>query len=90
MQEMKKDHPIIFEQFMLGNHTVRRIEKKWAGIWTDMSIEQILMKSLKGRGGVIGKGMTENVIRVWTKTMHRCAEVSNAMNNLFLAVNPNN
>ena len=66
---------------MLGNHTVRRIEKKWAGIWTDMSIEQILMKSLKGRGGGIGKGMTENILRVWTKTMHRCAEISNAMNN---------
>lgn len=33
------------------------------------------MKVLKGRGGVIGKGMTENVLNVWTKSMHRCAEV---------------
>ena len=33
------------------------------------------MKSLKGRGGMIGKGMNENVLNVWTKTMHRSAEV---------------
>ena len=33
------------------------------------------MKSLKGRGGVIGKGMTEIVLNVWAKTMHRSAEV---------------
>ena len=40
------------------------------------------MKSLKGRGGVIGKGMTDNVMNVWTKTMHRCAELSDALNEL--------
>ena len=33
------------------------------------------MKSLKGRGGMIGKGMNENVLNVWTKTMQRSAEV---------------
>ena len=45
---MEKDHPHIFEQFMLGNHTVRRIEKNWSGIWTDLSIEQShVLKALK-------------------------------------------
>ena len=34
-------------------------------------IEQILMKSLKGRSGIIGKGITDNVMLVWTKSMHR-------------------
>ena len=75
VEVLKSDHPQIFEQFVIGNHTVRRTEMTWSGIWTDLSIEQILMKSLKGRGGVIGKGMTENVLNVWTKTMHRTAEV---------------
>ena len=76
---LEKDHPDIFAQFMAGNHTVRRTDKIWSGIWTDLSIEQILMKSLKGRGGVIGKGMSGHVINVWTKTMHRCADVSDAI-----------
>ena len=65
---------------MVGNHTGRRCSKQWARIWTDLSIEQIPMKSLKGKGGVIGRGITENVLNVWTKTMHRCAEVTDALN----------
>ena len=49
---LKTEKPVIYE-YMAGHHTVRRTEKKWSGIWTDLAIEQILMKSLKGRGGVI-------------------------------------
>ena len=75
ISHLERDYPEIFEQFTAGNHTVKHSEKTWSGIWTDLSIEQILMRSLKGRGGVIAKGMTENVLIVWTKTMHRCAEV---------------
>ena len=45
---LEKDHPHIFEQFMLGNHTVRRIEKNWSSIWTDLSVEQShVLKALK-------------------------------------------
>ena len=47
----------------------------WSGFWTDLSIKQILMKSLNSRGRVTAKGMTENVLNDWTKIMHRNAEV---------------
>ena len=40
------------------------------------------MKSLKGRSGVIGKGITENVMLVWTKSMQRCAEVTETLNSM--------
>ena len=63
---------------------MRRMGKKWTGIWTDLSIEKILMKSLKDRTQVIGKGITENVMHVWTKTMHQCAAVTEAMNKFIL------
>ena len=33
------------------------------------------MKLFKGRGGVIGKGMTENMLNDWTKTIHRSAKI---------------
>ena len=33
---------------MLENHTVRRIEKNWSSIWTDLSVEQShVLKALK-------------------------------------------
>ena len=76
---LETTYPHVYEQLMVGNHTVRRSSKQWAGIWTDLSIEQILRKSLKGKGGVIGRGITENVLNVRTKTMHRCAEVTDAL-----------
>ena len=82
LEEMQQQHPLAFEQFLLGNHTVKVFEKKWAGFWTDFSMEQILMKSLKGRGRVIGRGMSENILRVSTETMHICPKVSRAMDNL--------
>ena len=28
------------------------------------------MKSLRGSGGVIGRGLSENVTKVWTRTVH--------------------
>ena len=65
---LEKDHPEIVEQFVIGNHTVRRTEMIWSGLWIDLSIDQVLMISLKGRGGVIGKGVTQNLLDVWIKT----------------------
>ena len=74
-----KDHPHMFRQFMLGNHTAKHTEKIWSSILTDLSIGQVLMKSPKERGGVIRKEMTD-VLRVWTKTMHRCEKISECLN----------
>ena len=61
---------------------MKRTEKDWCDIGTDLSIEQIVMKSLKGQGRVIGRSLTENVSRVWGKTMHRLAEITEAVDNL--------
>lgn len=66
-EEMQQQHPLGFEQFLLGNHIAKRFEKNWEGNWTDLSIEQILIKYLKDRGGVIGRGMSENILRIWTE-----------------------
>ena len=82
VNKFEKQHPEVINQFIEGHHTVKRAERKWAGLFTDLSIEQVLMKSLKGRSGVVGKGITENVFNVWTKTMHRCAEVADAVSSL--------
>ena len=34
-----------------GFFTIRRSDKFWSGIWSDMTIEQVLMKSMKSQGG---------------------------------------
>ena len=43
-------------------------------------IEQVMMKSLKSRGGLTrGRGMTESVRHNWINSMHKCASVHDAM-----------
>ena len=88
--DLETNHPEVYDQIIEGQHAVRRTQKKSTGIWTDLSIDQILMKSLKGRAGVIGKGITENVMHVWTKTMHRCAAITEAINKFILIPTPSN
>jgi len=45
-----------------GYFTIRRTDKTWSGLWTDMTIEQTLMRTMKTVGGLThGRGMTYSV-----------------------------
>jgi hypothetical protein len=81
MQDLPKTNPWLFDLFAVhGYHVVRRSDRQWAGLWTDLVIEQTMMRSLKTRGGLThGSGMTESVRMNWVKTMHKCASVHDAM-----------
>lgn len=49
-----------------GFFTIRRTEKFWAGIWSDQTIEQTLMRSMKSSGGLTrGRGVTDSVLSKW-------------------------
>jgi len=73
-------HPWLYEQFAVhGCHAVRR-SRHWAGLSTDLITEQVLMKAIKGRGGLThGSGMTENARLSWVHTMHQSTAVHRAM-----------
>lgn len=59
-----------------GYFTIRRTNKLWAGIWSDMTIEQTLMRSMKTSGGLThGRGVTDSVLSQWVLGMPICAEV---------------
>ena len=63
-----------------GYHVVRPSDRFWSGHWTDLTIEQVLMRSLKTRGGLTrGRGMSENVMLTWIHTMHIGAQIHIAM-----------
>ena len=86
VQEMRKlpsTHSWLHQKFVEGHHTVRGSERLWAGLWTDIVIEQVLMRSLKSRGGLTrGRGMTEIVRQQWVYSMHTCAAIHDAMTSL--------
>ena len=62
------------------HHVIRRTDKFWAGLWPDLVIEQVLMRSLKSRGGLTGgRGMSPSVRALWVHSMHSCGSIHNAM-----------
>ncbi len=63
MRELPTDYPWLYHCFAeQGFHTVRRSSRLWAGLWTDLTIEQVMMRSLKSRGGLTReRGVTETV-----------------------------
>ena len=52
MLQLEQNFPWVYDRFNgEGFHTVRRSSRFWAGLWTDLTIEQVLMWSIKSRGG---------------------------------------
>ena len=59
MFELESKHPEVYKHFLNGHHVVRRSDRLWAGISTDLAIEQCLMRAVKTRGGLVrGRGFT--------------------------------
>ena len=83
MHDLQTKHPEVYKSFQDGLHVVRRSDCYWAGLSTDLAIEQVLMRSIKTSGGLTqGRGMSETQRLVWLMSMPSCAEVNNAMQNL--------
>ena len=80
MQVLERDHPDVHLSFESGNHVLRRSDRFWAGLSTDLVIEQVLMRSIKTTGGLTrGRGMTESQQAQWLLARPACADINNAM-----------
>ena len=83
MCQLDQTHPDVYTHFMNGFHVIRRSDRYWAGLSTDVVIEQVLMRSVKTSGGLTrGRGMTEIQQLTWILGMPSCAEVNFAMQEL--------
>jgi hypothetical protein len=55
MFKLELDHPEAYRHFKAGHHVLRRTDRFLGGLWTDLTIEQILMRSVKSSGGLTHK-----------------------------------
>ncbi|GBP85751.1 hypothetical protein EVAR_97247_1 [Eumeta japonica] len=64
-----------------GHFTIRRTEKAWAGIWTDMTIEQMLMRTIHtgAQGLSNGRGMSSSVMTRFLEGMPYAIEIMNQL-----------
>ena len=75
MLNLKGSHPQVCTQ--QGAHVIRRSERYWAGLWLDLTIKQVLMKSLTSCGGLThSRGLTESVRTLWVNSQHVCSLIS--------------
>ena len=66
IRQLQHKHPTVYEALNNGHFTIRRHDRMWSGVWTDMVIEQTLMKSIKSKSGIThGGGMTESQRATW-------------------------
>ena len=52
MSNLQDEYPHVYEHFVNGLHVVRRSDRYWAGLYSDLVIEQVLMRSMKTSGGL--------------------------------------
>ena len=80
MSNLEEKHPDVYRKFLDGFHVVRRCNQCWAGLSSDLVIEQTLMRSLKSTGGLTrGSGMTEDMRNLWTLPAPVTSEYNRAM-----------
>ena len=83
MTDLKAEHPDVQQHFDDGFHAIRRSDRQWAGLSSDLIIEQVMMRSVNSSGGLTrGRGMTEHQRLVWLLSMPVCAEINQAMQEL--------
>ena len=83
MHQLEGRQPLVHASFMDGLHVIRRSDRYWAGLSSDLIIEQVLMRSIKTGGGLTrGRGMTAIQRLVWLLSMPACADINCSMQEL--------
>ena len=77
MQHLAEEYPWLYEKFVAGFHAVRCSDRHWSGLWSDLVIEQTLMRSIKTHGGLTrGRGVSESVHHMWTVSLNHTFSTS--------------
>ena len=69
-QEIKDIHPKIYDQFMLGNFSVKRTDGSFNKLPPDQVIERTINKEQKGAGGIIGITTSDCAVQRWVLSSH--------------------
>ena len=80
MEKLQDTHPHVHSKFIDGFFVLRRTENYWAGIYSDLYIEQVLKRDVKAVGGLTrGRGFDQTTSLVLLLSTTACAEVNRAM-----------
>ena len=82
MNKLQTSNNVVFQKIMTGCHVIRRTSQHWAGLGSDLVIEQTMMRSLKSTVGLTrGSGITEHQRATWTMSAPISSAYDYAMQN---------
>ena len=82
MNDLAQTYLDVYKKFEEGYFVVWRSDTFWAGLSTDLITEQVLIRSLKIRGGLTqGIGMSETYCFLWVLAIQACANINEAIQN---------
>ena len=81
MDKLRQEDIETWSDICSDKMTSRRSNRQWAGIPTDQTIEQLLMRALKSRGGLAEKGQFDSELQrnIWLYSRNICAQVNDSM-----------
>ena len=80
MFQLPSENAKVHKMFVESKFVIRRSDRLWGGLGSDLVIEQVIMRSLKSRGGLTrGSGLTENQRATWLFSMPVCSIYNLAM-----------
>lgn len=83
MLELKETNLDVYNRFRSGLFVIRRSDHFWAGLPSDLVIEQALMRTIKTTGGLTrGRGMEEKQRTCCFLAMLTCADINELMQEL--------
>ena len=87
MLRLQTQHPDVHASFNREHHVIRRTDRYWAGLSSDLVIEQVIMRSLKSAGGLTrGRGMGEAQMTRWLLAMPACPDTKSVMQELTYTI----
>ncbi|KAK3750308.1 hypothetical protein QZH41_001776 [Actinostola sp. cb2023] len=79
MNNLKDEHPAVYDEFVAGNHSVSRSQQPFAQVWSDMALEQSINLDSKSKGGIIGISRKEDALERWFLTSHERASITRSL-----------
>ena len=65
----------VHDEFMNGNHPIKRAAGSFNQVWTDLALEQSINRDSKVKGGIIGFTQQKDAVNRWYLTAHTRAHI---------------
>ena len=79
MYRRQETAPDVHQEFMNGNHPVKRSKNTFNQVWSDMALEQSVNPDSKTEGEKVGITLQKNALDRWFLTAHVRAAVTSAI-----------